>query len=195
MTPPPGRNVPRLLSGLAVLFLATLAWRVYSPQTGARPTEAVNIARTIDLNAADRAELLQVPGVGPHMADAIIAHRQARGRFETLEELDTVPGIGGKTLDKLRPWMTLGPGIMSVEPVERLVRKAAPTVAPSGKMININTAAIEELNTLPGIGPKLAERIIAERKNGVYKTVEDLRRVSGIGPKTVEKLRSLIAIQ
>ncbi|MBU1049328.1 ComEA family DNA-binding protein [Candidatus Bipolaricaulota bacterium] len=55
--------------------------------------------------------------------------------------------------------------------------------------VNINSATSDELITLPGIGPALAQRIIEERReNGPFGTVEDLVRVSGIGPKTVEGL-------
>jgi comEA protein len=55
--------------------------------------------------------------------------------------------------------------------------------------VNINNATTDELITLPGIGPALAQRIIEERReNGSFRTVEDLVRVSGIGPKTVEGL-------
>ena len=67
-TPPPSRAVPRLLAVLAVALLAMLAWRAYSPRFTARPTELVTVATPVDVNAADRGELLQIPGVGPATA-------------------------------------------------------------------------------------------------------------------------------
>lgn len=57
--------------------------------------------------------------------------------------------------------------------------------------LDLNTANYEELQKLPGIGPKLAERIIARRP---YKKVEDLDKVPGIGKKTLEKLTSLVRV-
>ena len=55
--------------------------------------------------------------------------------------------------------------------------------------VNVNTATSEELQTLDGIGPSMAQRIIEYRQaNGNFKAVEDLTNVSGIGEKTLEKL-------
>jgi competence ComEA-like helix-hairpin-helix protein len=55
--------------------------------------------------------------------------------------------------------------------------------------LDVNAATFEELQALPGIGPKLAERIIAHRP---YKSAADLERVPGIGPATVKRLEPLI---
>ena len=60
--------------------------------------------------------------------------------------------------------------------------------------IDVNRASAAELQRLPGIGPKLSERIVEERLKGPFKSVEDLRRVSGIGPKTVERLRNYVCM-
>jgi len=63
-----------------------------------------------------------------------------------------------------------------------------PIVWPAGS-VNPNLASVEELDSLPGIGPALAARIVEEREtNGSFIYPEDLLNVSGIGLKTLEKL-------
>jgi competence ComEA-like helix-hairpin-helix protein len=62
----------------------------------------------------------------------------------------------------------------------------------SASLVDINNASYEELRTLPGIGPKLAERIMAHRP---FKTIEQLDDVPGIGPVTIDRLRPLIQIE
>lgn len=62
--------------------------------------------------------------------------------------------------------------------------------------IEINSAPAVELETLPRIGPKLAERVIAFRRlNGPFRSVEDLGQVPGIGPKTLEQLRPYVVVK
>jgi competence protein ComEA len=62
--------------------------------------------------------------------------------------------------------------------------------------ININTASAEELDSLPGIGPAFAQRIIEYRDtNGPFKSIEDITLVSGIGDATFAKIRDLITVQ
>ncbi len=64
----------------------------------------------------------------------------------------------------------------------------------SGK-VNINLAAREELEKLPGIGPTLAERIVAYRESkGGFKSVEELKKVSGIGEKKFMEIRDLVEV-
>jgi competence protein ComEA len=63
------------------------------------------------------------------------------------------------------------------------------------KTININSAGLEELESLPGIGPVTAKSIIDYRnKNGLFKTKEELQNVTGIGEKKYEKIKQLISI-
>lgn len=66
------------------------------------------------------------------------------------------------------------------------------TASPTGKL-DINTATQAELETLPGIGPETARRILEEREqNGPFYYPENLLSVKGIGPKTLERLREHI---
>lgn len=62
-------------------------------------------------------------------------------------------------------------------------------------VVNINTASLEELDALPGVGPSTAQAILDDReKNGPFSSPEDLMRVSGIGEKKFEKIRDLICV-
>jgi len=65
----------------------------------------------------------------------------------------------------------------------------------SGGKISLNTASVEELDSLPGIGPTLAQRIVDYRNtNGRFQTPEDLMKVSGIGMKRFEQIKDFVTI-
>lgn len=71
-----------------------------------------------------------------------------------------------------------------------------PAAAAPGGPVNINTAGPAELETLPRIGPSLAQRIIDHREaHGPFQTIEDIMEVSGIGESTFEQLRELIVVE
>jgi competence protein ComEA len=71
---------------------------------------------------------------------------------------------------------------------------AAGKPAPTGK-VNINTASVEQLTTLPGVGPALAARIVEHRqKAGSFKAPAELMTVKGIGEKNFSKIQGYLTV-
>lgn len=71
--------------------------------SGPEVTEATNDSgkQTININQANAAELMTLPGIGPQKAEAILQYRQEYGSFETIEAIMKVSGIGKKTYEQL----------------------------------------------------------------------------------------------
>ena len=63
----------------------------------------------LDLNRATVEELVELPGIGPVLAERIVAFREEHGPFRSVEDLLQVPGIGEATLEALRPYITVQP--------------------------------------------------------------------------------------
>jgi competence protein ComEA len=71
----------------------------------------------------------------------------------------------------------------------------ANVAGPAANQINLNTATATQLESLPGIGAKTAQRIIEHRqKNGSFKKIEELMNIRGVGEKSFLKLRPLITV-
>ncbi len=94
----------------------------------------------VDLNSATAAELDALKGVGAAKAKAIIDYREKNGSFKTVDELAKVKGFGAKTVDKLRPELTVGGA-------------AAPAVAPVAKPIAPAPAAAAPKTVAPAPAP------------------------------------------
>lgn len=87
---------------------------------------------------------------------------------------------------------TAGP-MVAASVTER--QSTPPVQATADKPLNLNTADARALQTLPGVGPALAQRILEYReKNGSFKKIEELMNVQGIGEKTFLKLKPLVMV-
>lgn len=174
---------------LALNFLQASRW-------WARPSEmqARSLGYRIDLNDASHAELLQLPGVGESLARRIEAGRP----FRRVEDLGGVHGVGPATVERLRGWVDVRArgGDAGSEPAAIKSTSAAKgkKETASAVPIDINQATAEELQRIPGVGPKRAQQILDERDRRPFRSVEELRRVPGIGAKTLEKLRPFVSV-
>jgi competence protein ComEA len=202
---PQGRRLDLALAfllGGGVCLLAHAAWHRWAERR--QPTTPLVLA-IVDINTADEVALAQLPGVGPRRAADIVAYRQHHGPFSSVDDLLAVPGIGPVTLARLRPAVCVSgltaPALLGREKAPSPPRKTADRDVTGGLKragvpddpVNLNTASVEQLQQLPGIGPVLAQRIVAEReRTGPFRQVDDLRRIRGIKDKTIDKIRSLV---
>ena len=89
---------------------STQVWRMETPAAAARSGESLNHAMPhgdVDVNRASSRELEALAGVGPVLAQEIIAERETNGDFHYPEDLISVKGIGEKTLEKMREQLKL----------------------------------------------------------------------------------------
>ncbi len=193
--PRPAQAAAAVLLLLATVLLGVQAFLSWG---ASRPTELHAGAAPpyrIDLNAADRVELLQLPDVGPGLAQRIEDYRTEHGGFRRVDDLAAVHGVGPATLERLRPWVRVREGgAGEVRPAPPPTAKASGKAAKHTGPVDLNRATAEELQQLPRIGPKLAQRILEARAQQPFHSVEELRRVSGIGAKTLEQLRPYVTV-
>jgi len=152
----------------------------------------------VNLNTASAKELEKLTGIGPTLAQRIIAVRP----FSSVYELIKVKGIGETTLQKI-----IDQGCAYVENdtgSSPIIYSSGSSGGSSGSSstsgsssskiegcaansIEINTASLEDLDKLEGVGPKTAQKIIDSRP---YYSVDDLIKVSGIGTATLEDIKN-----
>ena len=164
----------------------------------------------VDINTADQKTLESLPGVGPSTAKAIVQGRP----YKSVDDLANVKGLGKSKLEKIKPLVTVGGQPAAQAPAATgaaagaaatkttiptpaaqkapaQAKPAAKAAAPTGP-VNLNTASKEQLEALPGIGPKKAQDIIDGRP---YQKTEDVMKVKGIKQGTYNKIKDKITVQ
>lgn len=139
----------------------------------------------IDINRASESELDRLPGVGPATAAAVVEARDTGTVFRRAEDLVVVRGIGPSLVARVRNHVHT-PDPAAVRGLRSSRRMDSGTIP-----VDVNRASAPELETLPGVGPAIAARIMAARP---FESVADLERVRGVGPVAVERLRGLVSV-
>lgn len=162
-----------------------------TPQAPEEPEEIY-----VDLNTATKSELCKIPGIGSVKAQAIIDYREANGDFYSIEEIKNVSGIGDKTFESIRDYIYVEyherPGNDPNSENSEKPEQSEPTV---NYPVNLNTATLEELCTLPGIDEEKARAIIQFRiDHEGFNDIRELQNVSGLNIGTVQMLRYIITV-
>ena len=176
---------------------------VSTPTQAAQEANAQkSAAALVDINSATQKELETIKGVGPVMAQKIIAGRP----YRSVNELSRA-GLNARSIEAMKPFVTVGkaqpaaakPATSAPYPAKagKDARPAAKSVPAAAKLapgtkININTADQATLEKLPEIGPVKAKAIIAGRP---YKSVEDVMKVSGVKGKTFDAIKDYIVVK
>ncbi len=101
---------------------------------------------------------------------------EVKGKLEAVEKM--------KQLEEVKE---------QVKPVEKMKQQAGEAIAE--QKININTATVEELQNLPGLGSTVAEQIVDYRnEHGSFQKIEDIMQVKGLGEEAFDKIKHLITV-
>jgi|GEM_PF-187319 len=185
---PTGTAAPTPTPGPIVVFVSGAVQKpgMYTLVAGTRVGDAIVSAGGL-LASADPALVNQAQGLYDgaqvHVPVALVA-----------DAISVLRGSAEPIVPVLTPATTVTQppaGLSGLLPTPtHLPTGGVPSASADGR-ININTASVEQLDTLPGIGPSRAQGIIDGRP---YQTVDDLDRIAGIGTATLDRLRDLVTV-
>ncbi|WP_285137254.1 ComEA family DNA-binding protein [Microbacterium sp. lyk4-40-TSB-66] len=196
---PSGKLAPRTRLGVgAVVVLVLLAFAVtigIGMLRGATGTEVVEPVSTASASAG----LPAGAGLYVHVAGAV--REAGLYRLDAGDRVaDAIARAGGFADDAARDGVNLARPVADGEQIVVPVVGAEATASASGGaaadgLVDLNTATPEQLDTLPRVGPAMADRIIEWREtNGRFTSVDDLQSVPGIGEKMLAALRDLVRV-
>lgn len=181
-----------LAYAVALLVFLTIAGRVALDRGQAQPTEGTQSVAFEAEDAPPRELVVHVAGA---VAQPGLYRLPEGSRID-----DAIAEAGGAkpkaALDLVNLAAPLADGQQVVVPLRGSTGGAAGAEAgagaPAGK-VHLNSATLEQLDELPGVGPVTAQQILSYRDaNGAFGSVDELDAVPGIGPATLEQLRPLV---
>lgn len=160
-----------------------------------RMAEPLAPGERLDPNTAPETELARLPRVGPALARRIIEDRERNGPFRSAADLARVAGVGERLVELAAPHLSLPathPPGPAASPRPAVAAAPSPGSGSAG-VVDLNTADAAALESLPGVGPVLAARIVAYRDSvGGLTSVDELLAVRGIGESTLARLRERV---
>jgi competence protein ComEA len=158
----------------------------------ARPLED---EEKIDIELASASEVARLPKIGLRLAKTIVADRSAHGPFGNLAGLDRVPGVGPGLLQVIGPHVVFGG--QAATPLAEAACSGPPqsrcAEARESPVVNLNSATLEQLDALPGVGRAKAAAIVRYRsEKGPFSSAGGLSGVPGFGPSLLRKLEHLV---
>ncbi len=126
--------------------------------------------KKLDLNTASADELAELPGVGPVTLKKIIDGRP----YQVIADLEKA-GVPVRTVEEITPLVTV----------------SATPKTKAAAIVDLNKASLEELETLPGVGPTVAKEIIAARP---FKSVDELEKIKGLGETRIAALKPKVKV-
>ncbi len=195
---------------IVVAAVAFLGARALRPQTLAEPTAPTPQVAQASRATDDAAPRVESPGGGRvvvHVAGAV--RRPGVYRLRDGQRVgDAVRRAGGgrvgADLDAVNLAAKVTDGQQVLVPARADSGAAAgagtaaggtPAAPPPGVPLNLNTATLEQLDTLDGVGPATAQKILdARTERGGFRSVEDLGDIPGIGPKRLAALREKVRV-
>jgi competence protein ComEA len=158
----------------------------------------------LDINVATAEELALLPGLGKVLSNRIVKFREALGGFDSLAQLNKVYNLPPETLADLQPYLYLTPETKprpQPAPAPLLADTQGPAAGRQYRSeaditrIDLNQADEAALVALPGIGPKLAPRIVRYREIlGFYREVSQLRQVYGLSEENFQRMAPYLLI-
>lgn len=193
LVPPPRSRLRVAVGGAVVLVIVGVAAAVLAGMLAPRGATAI-VGDGSGVAAAGGGAAAIEPPILVHVLGAV----EDPGLYELAagaRVVDALAAAGGFSAEADRAGINLARVLVDAEQVVVPAVGAAGAPAVDDGLVNLNTADATELETLPRVGPALADRIIAWREaNGGFRSVEDLLAVTGIGEKTFEGLRALVTV-
>ncbi|MET0819802.1 MAG: helix-hairpin-helix domain-containing protein [Aeromicrobium sp.] len=193
----------RALAAVAVAASVLLVWWLLAgrPQTS-EPVEPLALASTSSPGqpgAASSTAPLIIDVVGKVRQPGIVTLPKGSRVYEAIQAAGGLKGRVDTTSLNMARELTDGEqvlvGLEPADPAAAAPGAAPGAAAPAGAKVNLNTATLEQLDTLPGVGPVTAQAILTWREsNGRFGSVDDLLDVKGIGEATLAELRELVVV-